>query len=59
MTGGKIINLIRVSKSGPVKIAEKALTAEVAWPDAESPGAGVKTAAGTDHASNAATFFEN
>jgi hypothetical protein len=30
MTGGKIINLIQVLKDGPIKIAEKALTAEAA-----------------------------
>jgi hypothetical protein len=59
MTGDKIIYLIRVSKGAPVKIAEKALTAEAAWQGAEPPDAGAKTVAGTDPASNAATFFED
>ena len=57
MTGGRIINPIPVSRSGPVKIAEKVLTAEAAWQDAEPPGAGIKTVAGTDPASNAVTYF--
>jgi hypothetical protein len=59
MTGGRIINPIPVSRSGPVKIAEKVLTAEADWQDAEPPGAGIKTVAGTDPASNAATYFED
>ncbi|MBW2467838.1 MAG: hypothetical protein JRE88_10270 [Deltaproteobacteria bacterium] len=59
MTGGRIINPIPVSRGGPVKIAEKVLTAEAAWQDAEPPGAGIKTVAGTDPASNAVTYFED
>ena len=59
MTGGRIIIPILVSRSGPVKIAEKVLTAEAAWQGAEPPDAEVKTAAGTDPASNAATYSED
>ena len=59
MTGGRIINPILVSRGGPVKIAEKVLTAEATWQDAEPPDAGVKTVAGTDPASSVATYFED
>ena len=47
-----------VSKGGPAAIAEKASTAEAAWPVAEFPTAGAKTAAGTAAALNVAIFLE-
>lgn len=58
-TGGKIISPIRALRKDPAANAEKALTAEAPWHDAEPPVAGVKTAAGTEPASNAAIFSEN
>ena len=59
MTGGRSINPIGAWKEGPAVTAEKALTAEADWQDAESRVAEAKTAAGTGPASSAAIFFEN
>lgn len=59
MIEGKITNLIRTLKDGPVATVENALTAEAAWPGAEFPIAGAKTAAGTEAASNVETFSES
>lgn len=59
MTDGKIITPILGSRGAPAGIAEKALTAEAAWRDAEAPSAEAKTAAGTDPALNAATYLED
>ena len=59
MTEGKITNLMRALKDGPVETVEKAMTAEADWPGAEFPTAEVKTAAGTEAASNAEIFSES
>lgn len=59
VTDGKIINPIPALRKDPVVTAEKALTVEAAWHDAEPPLAGIKTAAGMETASSDATFFEN
>lgn len=59
MTGGKIIRNITVWKEGPAEIAAQALTAEAVWQHPEHPVARTKTAAGTEAASNVATFSEN
>jgi hypothetical protein len=59
MTEGGIKNLTRAMKDGPAVTAGKALTAEAAWPVAEFPTAGAKTAAGTEAASNVAIFSES
>jgi len=58
MTEGRITNLSRALKGGPAATAGKALTAEAAWPGAEFPTAGAKTAAGTEVPSNVAIFSE-
>jgi len=58
MTEGRIKNLTRAVKDAPAATAGKALIAEAAWPGAEFPTAGAKTAAGTEAASNVAIFSE-
>jgi len=58
MIEGKITNLMRALKDGPVETVEKAMTAEAVWPGAEFPTAEAKTAAGTEAASNAEIFSE-
>jgi hypothetical protein len=59
MTDDKIISPIRALRKDPAATAERALTAEAAWLDAEVPIAGSRTAAGTEHASNVATYSDN
>ena len=59
MTDGKIISPTRALREDPAANAEKALTAEAPWHDAEPPVAEVKTAAGTEPVSNVAIFSEN
>ncbi len=59
MTGGKTISPIRALSEGPAVIAEKALTAEASWPDAERRAAEAITAAGTEAASSAVIFLGN
>ncbi len=59
MTGDKSISPTGALSEGPAVIAEKALTAEAAWHDAEPRAAEATTVAGTEAASNAAIFSEN
>ena len=59
MTDGKIGRPIGALSAGPAVIAEKALTAEAAWHDAEPRAAETTTAVGTEAASNAAIFSES
>jgi hypothetical protein len=58
MIEGKITSFMRALKDAPATTAEKALTAEAAWPGAEFPNAGAKSAAGTEVASNVEIFSE-
>ena len=58
MIEGKFTNFMRALKNGPSATAEKALIAEAAWPGAEFPTAGAKTAAGMEAASNVEIFSE-
>jgi hypothetical protein len=59
MIEGKFTNFMRALKNGPAATAEKALIAEAAWPGAEFPTAGAKTAAGMEAASNVEIFSED
>ena len=58
MIEDKFTNFMRTLKDGPATTAEKALIAEAAWPGAEFPTAGAKTAAGMEAASNVEIFSE-
>ena len=58
MIEDKTIKLIQALKDGPAATAEKALTAEAAWPGAEFLTAGAPTATGMAAASNVAIFSE-
>jgi hypothetical protein len=59
MIEDKFTNFMRTLKDGPATTAEKALIAEAAWPGAEFPTAGAKTAAGMEAASNVEIFSES